>query len=100
MDEKNIERVAAMERALNACTAATQALDAQLARMDALREETIALFRYYGSEDWHRDREAALPPDLPAGVLSEDAAYDAYTALRNTAFHMLELGTDILKNRI
>ena len=100
MDTLDLARIARMERALNECTAATSALDAELERMDALRESMTALFCYYGSEDWYRDREIALPPGTAAGVLSEDAVYDAITALRDTAFHMLELATDILKNRI
>lgn len=100
MNETDLARIARMERSLSECTAATSALDAELERMDALRESMTALFCYYGSEDWDRDREASLPPGTAAGVLSEDAVYDAITALRDTAFHMLELATDILKNRI
>lgn len=100
MDQQALARIAEMEKALNDCTAATAALREELERMDGLREETIALFRYYGSEDWHRDRERALPPGTPAGVLSEDAAYDAFTGLRDAALQMLTLATDILKNRI
>ena len=100
MNETDLARIARMERALSDCTAATSALDAELERMDALRESMTALFCYYGSEDWDRDREASLPPGTAAGVLSEDAVYDAITALRDEAFHMLELATDILKNRI
>ena len=82
------------------CTAAAGELSAQLERMDALKERMGRLFRYYGSEEWFADREAELPEGTKAGVLSEDAVYDAITALRDTAFHMLELATDILKNRI
>ena len=70
MDTSDLARIARMERALNECIAAT------------------------------RDRETALPPGTAAGVLSEDAVYDAITALRDEAFRMLELATDILKNRI
>jgi len=100
MDDEQLARIAAMEKALNDCAAATAALTDQLERMDALRDEMIALFRYYGSADWHRDREADLPPGTPAGVLSEDAAYDAFTELRDAALHMRALAADILDNRI
>ena len=96
----NIERIREMEEYLNECTAATEALAAQLERTDALREKMIRLFSYYGSSEWYEDREGELPKDLPAGVLSEDAVYDGITALRDAAFHMLELAADILKNRI
>ena len=94
------ERISEMEGYLNECTAATEALGAQLDRMEALREHMIRLFSYYGSEAWYEDRGAELPKDLPAGVLSEDLVYDQIMAAREAAFQMLELATDILKNRI
>ncbi len=96
----NIPRIREMEEYLNACTAATAALDTQLDRMEELREQMIRLFGYYGSEAWYEDREGELPKDVHAGVLSEDLVYDQITAVRDAAIRMLELATDILKNRI
>ncbi len=95
-----VERIRAMEAALNECHRRTTALGAQLDGMDALRGDMIALFQYYGSEEWYADREAELPDGVSAGVLSEDLVYDEITAVRDAAFRMLELATDILKNRI
>ena len=37
---------------------------------------------------------------LKAGVLSEDLVYDEIVDARDASFRMLELATDILKNRI
>ena len=96
----NAERIREMEEYLNECTAAVEDLTEQLDRTDALREHMIRLFRYYGSSEWYEDREGELPADMPAGVLSEDAVYDRITEIRDAAYHMLELATDILKNRI
>jgi hypothetical protein len=96
----DIARIREMEGYLNECAAATAALDGQLERMEALREHMTRLFAYYGSEAWYEDRDGALPPDVPAGVLSEDAVYDEITAVRDAAFRMLELATDILKHRL
>ena len=96
----DIDRIREMESSLNACTAATADLRAQLDRMEALREAMTRLFAYYGSEAWYEDREGELPPGTPAGVLSEDLVYDQITEIRDAAFQMLELATDILKNRI
>ena len=96
----DIERVKQMEAYLNECSAARADLSAQLDRMDALREHMIDLFEYYGSEERYEDSEDELPGDVPAGVLSEDLVYDEITAIRDAAFHMLELAADILKNRI
>ena len=94
------ERVARMEDTLNECTEAAAMLNAGLERMDGLREKMMELFRYYGSEDWYRDREGDIPEGMKAGVLDEDSVYDLITDIRDTAIHMLELSTDILKNRI
>jgi hypothetical protein len=96
----NIERVKEMEGYLNECAAVTAGLTEQLDRTDAVREDMIRLFSYYGSEAWYEDREGDLPADIPAGVLSEDAVYDRITEIRDAAFRMLETATDILKNRI
>ena len=96
----DIQRIREMEDCLNHCTAALADLDRQLDRMEELREEMIRLFSYYGSEAWYEDREGELPENVPAGVLSEDLVYDQIIAVRDSAFRMMELSTDILKNRI
>ncbi len=96
----DIERIKEMEGCLKACSAATADLAAQLERMEVLKEPMTRLFAYYGSEEWYDDREGKLPRDVPAGVLSEDAVYEEITEIRDAAFRMLELATDILKERI
>ena len=96
----DLQRIKEMEERLNRCTAATADLDRQLDRMEELREDMIRLFAYYGSEDWYEDREGEIPKDVSAGVLSEDQVYDQIMAIRDSAFRMMELSTDILKNRI
>lgn len=96
----DIQRIIEMERYLNECIDATADLTAQMDRMDALRDHMMQLFAYYGSEAWYDDREGELPKDIRAGVLSEDLVYDQIAAVRDAAFQMLELATDILKNRI
>lgn len=100
MDAKTLERIERMEAALDRSIAATETLGRALDEMEALREEMGALFRYYGSEDWFSDRELTLPPGTKAGVLSEDAVYDTLQALRDEAFRMLGLATEILRDWI
>ena len=97
MDIKRIEK---MERKLDRCTKATADLEKQVGRMEKLGKDMKELFEYYGSEEWYEDREAELPEGVAAGVLSEDAVYDEITAVRDLSFRMLELATDILKNRV
>lgn len=99
-NEKQISRIKKMEARLTECRKATDDLSDQIGRMEALKDEMTELFRYYGSEEWYEDREIDLPEDLSTGVLSEDMIYDEITDIRDAAFRMIELGTDILKNRI
>ena len=96
----DVERIREMEAILDRSRAELDALSQRLDALDALREPMGRLFRYYGSEAWYRDRESPLPPEVKAGVLSEDAVYDAVVDARDAAIRMLELATDLLKNRI
>ena len=98
--DKSLSRIARMESHLDDITTLTTKLQAQLDAMKAAESHAKALFSYYGSEDWHADRDLTLPEGFKAGVLSEDSVYDAITDLRDAAFDMLELGTDILKTWI
>ena len=99
-DREVIERVSRMEGYLNECAEATAALSAELDRMNDLSDHMTDLFSYYGSNEWLDDRDAELPADTPAGVLSEDLVYEQVMAVREAAFRMLELGTEILRDRI
>ncbi len=98
--DKTINRVKEMEGYLDECIRLNSELSLKLQELDDLREKMIPLFSYYGSEEWHSDRDNDLPADVKAGVLSEDLVYDEISKLRENAFHMLESATDILKNRI
>ena len=98
--DQSLTRIARMESHLDDVTTLTTKLQAQLDAMKAAESHAKELFQYYGSENWHADRDLTLPDGFKAGVLSEDSVYDAITDLRDTAFDMLELGTDILKTWI
>lgn len=99
-DTATLQRISEMENCLNACSAVTADLCAQLDRMAALKEPMTRLFAYYGSEAWFEDRDLTLPQGFPAGVLSEDAVYSEITAVREAALQMLELAAEILRDRI
>lgn len=100
MSTKELDRITRMESHLDDVTMLTTKLKEQLDAAKTLKEYAQSLFQYYGSEDWHADRDLTLPEGFKAGVLSEDSVYDAITDLRDAAFDMLELGTDILKTWI
>ena len=96
----DLKRINEMEDCLNECGEAVRSLRERLDGLNALSEKAVKLYAYYGSGDWYEDREGELPEGFRAGVLSEDAVYDSITQLRETAFRLLETGTDILKNWI
>ena len=87
---------------LNSCMSGVEAFERNLTAFAALQQEIAELSAYYGSAEWHDDREAdergELPADLLRGVLSEDACYKVLTENRDLSIRMLELGTEILKN--
>ena len=96
----SIERIKEMEGYLDECTASTAALFEHVKQMEGLHDQMKKLFAYYGSEDWFTDREEEIPEGVHAGVLSEDAVYDLITDVHETAIRMLEVATDILKERL
>ena len=96
----DVKRISEMEEILDSSKEALENLHAALDRVEELQDDMGQLFAYYGSEVWFEDRERELPPEVKAGVLSEDLVYEAVTDARDAAFRMLELATDILKNRI
>ena len=100
MTVSEFDRIAQMESHLDNVVSHTNKLQDQLNALQAMRAHAKTLFSYYGSEAWYADRDLTLPEGFKAGVLSEDSVYDAITDLRDVAFQMLELGTDILKEWI
>jgi len=79
--EDAIARVARYEELLGEVTAAHAALREAIGQFAAAQPAAQALEAYCTGEEWKRDFAAdeagLLPPELPRGVLSEDAAYDA-----------------------
>ncbi len=81
MDETSVNRVRDMEARLNRLSA-WLASDEPLT--EAVREDVRTLDAYYTDGRWRADYEAdeagEFPADLPRGVLSQDALWDALTA--------------------
>lgn len=77
---KQIDRIAEMERCLDASTEAVNQLSEALNAYEQNRKSLKKLFDYYGSTNWMKDFEAdeagKLPHELKRGVLSEDTVYD------------------------
>ncbi len=100
-EEARIRRIESMEELLNECEKALSDYEAATDRFEAAQARISALSDYYGSGDWHDDREAdeqgLLPQTLKRGVLSEDLAYDVITGNRDLAIRLLEIAARILK---
>ena len=81
MNQERIERIREMESCLNRLMAWLRETGRPA---DAVREDAHRLDAYLRGGLWLADFEAdeagELPADLPRGVLSEDAAYDALAA--------------------
>ena len=95
-----VKRVTEMEAILDECRETLDELEQSLNRLQGMQDRMGQLFRYYGSSAWYEDREKDLPLALKSGVLSEDLVYDTVTDARDLSFRMLEMATDILKNKI
>lgn len=72
-----------------------------LDEIDAHREEYRSLIAYYYSEqrsqDCEDDSNHLIPEDMNRGVLSEDGIFDLVGDYRDTAFRMLEIAVQMLK---
>lgn len=99
MSSNQLERIAQMEHRLDAISEATVALSEALDRYIALQDDIEQLDRYYGSEEWRTDLDAdtagRLPHDLKRGVLSEDAAWNALTEVRELNQRLAEVAKTI-----
>ena len=96
-----IERISAMEAALNDSRAAVDQLSEAVAGLVDAMDALQALSAYYGSQDWYADRKAdergKLPAGLERGVLTEDLPYDLLVDAREAALGALEAATATLR---
>lgn len=80
MDNEQIERIRAMEQALNEAAPAVAQLAAALEGYKAVLPQLKVLAEYYQSPLWMQDYDAdhagLLPAQLCRGVLTEDALWD------------------------
>ena len=98
--DTSLKRINEMESILDECREVLDELGHSLDHLKRMEGRMGQLFSYYGSEAWYEDRDTELPSDVKAGVLSEDLIYDTIIDTRDVSFRMLEMATDMLKNRI
>jgi hypothetical protein len=76
-----------MERSFNRVRKAVDALERDLAALEALKGQIGELEEYQASglwmEDFEADERGELPADMRRGVLSEDALYNLFEDINN-----------------
>ena len=100
---EQIERIKTMEQHLDRASQAVIRLSAALDDYAETQKAIRELQAYYGSDDWKQDftddEQGILPKDLKRGVLSEDGIWNVLEDSKALNVRMLELVTDILKER-
>ena len=98
---KQVERIKKMEDILDRGTDFLNKMGKMLEDYKELQKDIVLLDKYYGSEDWYKDREdydnKIIDNKVKAGVLAEDLVYDLLINNHEIAISMLELGTSIMK---
>lgn len=83
---KQLENIVKQEAVLNKLTAFLVKAEQLLNEWKALQVEVAGLDAYYQSEQWKIDYKASedgeIPLEVPHGIVSEDAIYNALTDKR------------------
>ena len=99
MSANQLERIAQMERRLDAIASATANLAEALDQYIALQDDIDQLDRYYGSDEWRGDHDddsaGRLPHDLKRGVLSEDGAWNTLAEVREVNQRLVDVAKTI-----
>lgn len=93
--EFTLQRIAAMEAALDRTAAAVEALAAALDRYETIQVDIDRLTEYLDSGAWRADYDAdeagLVPRDMKRGVLSEDALFNVLGDIVSVNEKMQEL---------
>ena len=100
---KKYEHITKNENILNEQIEKLGELENLLKYFEEYFNEYESLLNYYysdeRSQDLQDDEQHLIPDDLPRGVLSEDGIYNFIIDYRETAIHMLEVATKMLKEQ-
>ncbi|MDD7305958.1 MAG: DUF4298 domain-containing protein [Peptoniphilaceae bacterium] len=99
---KNYEHIIKMEAVLDKHSEIIKNFNRLLDEFEKSQEDYQKLKDYYLSdqinEDLDRLNKEEFPKDLKCGVLSEDEVFNLIGDNYQTAIHMLEVATKIIKN--
>ena len=99
-----IERITRAEERLNRAKAAIRLANEALEALEKARDDFALVNSYYGSPDWFADLAAydnnelgADRSTVPAGILSEDSAYNMLTDYNELAIEMSRMAGEMLE---
>ena len=99
--KERLENIKKMEAILNRTDGLIGEMEILTKRWEENEADFKKLMNYYGSEEWHTDREddqkKVIPQDLPRGVLGEDLVHNTYGNRREVAVSMVRAGDSSLE---
>ncbi len=98
-----IERIRSNEERLDKILDAVNELNNALDKFENIQEDLIELNKYYGSEEWFKDKElhdSGKIKNIKAGVLSEDGVWNALTDIRAIYEKMYEISNKEFYNKM
>ncbi len=94
--ENHIKNITEMENILNETDSLISEMEVLIKKWKKNQNDFARLMSYYGSENWHKDREdddaGIIPQDLPRGVLSEDAVHNTFGNRREISIELIKTG--------
>lgn len=98
--DKRIENIKKQEANFDKLDAILNQLRTLVDDWESLQPNFKELMDYYGSAQWFEDVEASNKGEfkgIKAGILSEDAVYNLYSAQRTLNFKMIRTALDYLE---
>ena len=96
----NLKRIEKHEQALNKLDEALNQLEEMLGVLEDLQPDFKELMDYYGSDVWFEDvtlSEKSDFPNIPHGVLSQDAIYNMLQQQRQLHFRSIRLALSYIE---
>lgn len=91
MDKKTIDRIKKNEERLDNINTCIKNVENALAEFKENKKSINMLNKYYGSNNWFKDKEAYEKNEIPkikAGVLSEDAVWNMNDDIKELILEM------------
>ncbi|AUI66056.1 MULTISPECIES: DUF4298 domain-containing protein [Glaesserella] len=101
--EHRLIKIQQMEQILNQANDLIDKMVELQQAWNSLLPQIKALENYYYDEEWqadyNADEQGEIPPEIPRGVLSEDAIYNLSIAHREIALEWIRLSVKSMETR-